>query len=146
MAEVVSQYLEKQESENWTQTPVGKPVTQGQVLAVLESLKANKATGCDGIPAKVTKIGAEELLSLFRAYVIANSQVTGSAWTGLLFQKRMTSILKKIQCRYSALQTTVDPTRLSLGPCHKPRRMQRFYRLSIPQRPRFLQTLSIYCK
>ena len=38
-----------------------KPVTQGQVLAVLESLNANKATGCDAIPAKVMKIGAKEL-------------------------------------------------------------------------------------
>ena len=35
----------KQESENWTQAPDVKPVTQGQVLAVLESLNANKATG-----------------------------------------------------------------------------------------------------
>lgn len=42
----------KQESENWTQTPDVKPVTQGQVLAVLESLNINKATGCDGIPEK----------------------------------------------------------------------------------------------
>ena len=51
----------KQESENWTQTLDVKPVTQGQVLAVLESLNANKATGCDAIPAKVMKIGAKEL-------------------------------------------------------------------------------------
>ena len=51
----------KQESENWVQTPDVKPVTQGQVLAVLESLDTNKATGLDGIPAKVMKIGAEEL-------------------------------------------------------------------------------------
>ena len=54
----------KQESENWIQTPDVKPVspvTQGQVLAVLESLDTNKATGWDGIPAKVMKIGAEEL-------------------------------------------------------------------------------------
>ena len=51
----------KQESENWTQTLDVKHVTQGQVLAVLESLNANKATGCDAIPAKVMKIGAKEL-------------------------------------------------------------------------------------
>ena len=41
--------------------------------------------------------------------------------------------------RYSPFQKTVDPVRLSLGPC-------RFHRQSIPQHPRFLQTLSIYCK
>ena len=33
----------KQESENWTKTPDVKPITQGQVLAVLESLYTNKA-------------------------------------------------------------------------------------------------------
>ena len=36
-----------------------KPVTQGQVLAVLESLNTNKATGSDGIPPKALKIGAQ---------------------------------------------------------------------------------------
>ena len=41
---------------------------------------------------------------------------------------------------------TVDPARLSLGPCQKSRNMQRVYLLSIPQRPRFVQALSIYCK
>ena len=30
----------KQESENWTQTPDVKPIMQGQVLAVLGSLKS----------------------------------------------------------------------------------------------------------
>ena len=35
-----------------------QPVTQGRVLAVLESLNTNKPTGFDGIPAKVLKIGA----------------------------------------------------------------------------------------
>ena len=43
------------------------------------------------------------------------------------------------KCRYSSFQKTVDLVRLSLGPCHKPRSRQCFYRLSIPQRPRFLQ-------
>ena len=38
-----------------------KPVTQGQVVASLNSLNTNKATGCDGIPAKVMKMGVEEL-------------------------------------------------------------------------------------
>ena len=47
----------KQESEKWTQIPYVKPVTQGRVLAVLESLNTNEPTGFDGIPAKVLKIG-----------------------------------------------------------------------------------------
>ena len=50
-----------QESENWSLTPTVKPVTQGQVLAALEPLKTNKATGCYSIPPKVMKIGAKEL-------------------------------------------------------------------------------------
>ena len=49
-------------------------------------------------------------------------------------------------CRYSVPQTRLDPAWLSLGSCHKLCAMQRFYRLSIPQCPRCLQTLSIYCK
>ena len=49
-------------------------------------------------------------------------------------------------CQYSALQTTLDPAWLSLVPCHKLCSMPRFYRLSIPQHPRFLRKLSIDCK
>ena len=64
--------------------------TQGRVLAILESLNTDKATGCDGIPAKVMKIGAEELSQpLTIAY---------SAEIGLQLIKRnlsMASILKK---------------------------------------------------
>ena len=51
----------QQETHNGKQTIDVNPVTQGQVLAVLESLNIRKATGSDGIPAKVLKIGAEEL-------------------------------------------------------------------------------------
>ena len=34
---------------------------QKEVLSVLKSLNTNKDTGCNGIPTKVMKIGAEEL-------------------------------------------------------------------------------------
>ena len=34
---------------------------QGQVLAALDSLNINKATGTDGIPSKALKTGANEL-------------------------------------------------------------------------------------
>lgn len=51
----------QQETDNGKQTINVNPVKQGQVLAVLESLNIRKATGSDGIPAKVLKIGAEEL-------------------------------------------------------------------------------------
>ena len=40
----------------------------------------------------------------------------------------------------------VRPCVLSFVPCHKLRSMPRFYRLSIPQHPRFLRKLSIDCK
>ena len=51
----------QQETNHGKQTINVNPVTQGQVLAVLESLNIRKATGNDGIPAEVLKIGAEEL-------------------------------------------------------------------------------------
>ena len=51
----------RQKSKKWTQTPDVKPVTQGRVLPSLNSLNINKTTGCDGIPAGVMKMVAEEL-------------------------------------------------------------------------------------
>ena len=58
----------QQSYENSTQTIEIKPVTQGQALAVLESLNTNKATGSDGIPPKALKIGVEELSVLTTHY------------------------------------------------------------------------------
>ena len=49
------------ENRNSTQTIEMESVTQGQVHAALHSLNINKATGTDGIPSKVLKIGAKEL-------------------------------------------------------------------------------------
>ena len=51
----------RQERKNFAKINDVTPVTQGQVKTVLESLDTNKGTGCDGIPAKIMKIGAEEL-------------------------------------------------------------------------------------
>ena len=68
----------KQESETWTQTTDVKAIKQGRVLAVLESLNTNKATGCDGIPAKVMKIGAEELSQPLTPCI--HNSVWPSAW------------------------------------------------------------------
>ena len=68
----------KQESENWSLTPNVKPVTQGQVLAALESLNTNKATGCDGILPKVMKIGAKELSQPLTD--LFNSCIHNSVW------------------------------------------------------------------
>ena len=51
----------RQERKNFTTISDVTSVTQGQLKTVLESLDTNKATGCDGNPAKIMKIGAEEL-------------------------------------------------------------------------------------
>ena len=51
----------RQERKNFTTICNVTSVRQGQLKTVLESLDTNKATGCDGIPAKIMKIGAEEL-------------------------------------------------------------------------------------
>ena len=55
-----------------------KPVTQKEVLRVLESLDVNKATGNDGIPPKVLKSGAEELSSSLTT--LFNSCINKSVW------------------------------------------------------------------
>ena len=68
----------KQESENWSLTPNVKPVTKGQILAALESLNTNKATGCDGIPTKVVKIGGKELPQSLAD--VFNSCIHKSVW------------------------------------------------------------------
>ena len=51
----------QQKSENWSCNLQVKSITQGQVLAALESLNINKDTGCGNIPAKVLKIAADDL-------------------------------------------------------------------------------------
>lgn len=63
----------QQQSVNWSCNLEVKPITQGQVLAALESLNTNKATGYDNIPAKVLKIAANEsakpLTTLFNSCI-----------------------------------------------------------------------------
>ena len=55
------QRIQYETDMNSTQTIKIESVTQGQVLAALDSLNINKATGTDGIPSKALKVGANEL-------------------------------------------------------------------------------------
>ena len=66
------------ENRNSSQTIEIEPVTQGQVLAVLDSLNINKATGTDGIPSKALKIGANELSAPLTT--LFNSCINKNAW------------------------------------------------------------------
>ena len=68
----------QREYGNSTQTIEIKPGTQGQVLAVLESLNINKATGSDGIPFKALKIGAQQLSKPLTT--LFNSCLSNSEW------------------------------------------------------------------
>lgn len=68
----------QQETDNGKQTINVNPVMQGQALAVLESLNIRKATGSEGIPAKVLKIGAEELSKPLTT--LFNSCIGNSVW------------------------------------------------------------------
>ena len=96
----------RQERKDFTTISDVTPVTQGHVKTVLESLDTNKATGCDGIPAKIMRIGAEELsqplADLFNSCIRnVYGRATGSVVFGLLFTKKRISVLKK----------TTDPLR-----------------------------------
>ena len=51
----------KSKMEDTSETFELQPVNRMQVRSALESLDANKATGHDGIPAKILKAGAQEL-------------------------------------------------------------------------------------
>ena len=66
------------ENRNSTQTIEIELVTQGQVLAVLDSLNINKATGTDGIPSKALKTGANELSAPLTT--LFNSCINKNAW------------------------------------------------------------------
>ena len=70
------------ENRNSTQTIEIELVTQGQVLAALDSLNINTATGTDGIPSKALKIGANELsappTTLFNSCI--NKNALPSKW------------------------------------------------------------------
>lgn len=57
-----------------------QPVNETQVRNVLKSLDAKKATGCDDIPAKVLKIGANELA--LPLSTIFNSCISKGEWPG----------------------------------------------------------------
>lgn len=83
----------QQETDNGKQTIDVNPVTQGQVLAVLESLNIRKATGSDGIPAKVLKIGAEELSKPLTT--LFNSCIWNSVWPSDWKREDRTMVYKK---------------------------------------------------
>ena len=90
----------RQERKDFTSISDVTSVTQGQVKTVLESFDTNKATGCDGIPAKIMKIGAEELsqplANLFNSCIRKRAWPRDwkrGDWTRSI--KKMTSVLKK---------------------------------------------------
>ena len=85
--------LIEQQSKNWTLNPDVKPVTQGQVHAVLKSLNTNKATGCDGIPAKAMQIGAEELSGPLTT--LFNSCINKNVWPREWKRGNWTPVYKK---------------------------------------------------
>ncbi|PFX15234.1 Hemicentin-1, partial [Stylophora pistillata] len=66
------------ENRDFTQTIEIKPVTHGQVLAALDSLNTNKATGTDGNPSKALKVGVEELSAPLTT--LFNSCIDNNAW------------------------------------------------------------------
>ena len=68
----------QQQSVNWSRNLEVKPIMQGQVLAALESLNTNKATGYDNIPAKVLKIAAKELAKPLTT--LFNSRIRNCFW------------------------------------------------------------------
>ena len=80
-------------NRNSTQTIEIEPATQGQVLAALDSLNINKATGTDGIPPKALKIGAKELSVPLTN--LMHGLVNGSADIGPQYTKRMTGMQRK---------------------------------------------------
>ena len=88
------------ENRNSTQTIEIEPATQGQVLAALDSLNINKATGTDGIPPKALKMGAKELSAPLTTPF--NSCINKNAWPsewsadiGPQYTKRMTGMQRK---------------------------------------------------
>ena len=83
-----------------------KPVTQGQVLAVLESLNTNKATGSDGIPPKALKIGAQQLAKPLTT--LFNSCLSNNVWPSVwkkgdwtpVYKKRRQAFIRELQADY----------------------------------------------
>ena len=83
----------QQEYGTSTQNIEIKPVTQGQVLAVLESLNTNKATGSDGIPPKALKIGTQQLSKPLTT--LFNSCLSNSVWPSVWKKGDWTPVYKK---------------------------------------------------
>ena len=83
----------QREYGNSTQTVEIKPVTQGQVLAALESLNTNKATGSDGIPPRALKIGAQQLCKPLN--ILFNSCLSNCVWPSVWKRGDWTPVYKK---------------------------------------------------
>ena len=83
----------QREYGNSTQTVEIKPVTQGQVLAALESLNTNKATGSDGIPPRALKIGAQQLCKPLNT--LFNSCLSNCVWPSVWKRGDWTPVYKK---------------------------------------------------
>ena len=83
----------QQQSVNWSRNLEVKPITQGQVLAALESLNTNKATGYDNIPAKVLKIAADELAKPLTT--LFNSSIRNCVWPRDWKHRVWTPVYKK---------------------------------------------------
>ena len=91
----------KNKMEDTSETFEFQPVNRMQVKTALESLDTNKATGHDGIPAKILKAGAQELsLPLTTLF---NSCIRKAQWpsdwkkgTGYRYLKKKTNKRKKI--------------------------------------------------
>ena len=91
----------KNKMEDTSETFEFQPVNRMQVKTALESLDTNKATGHDGIPAKILKAGAQELslplTTLFNSHIRKrNGLVTGKKGTGYRYLKKKTNKRKKI--------------------------------------------------
>ena len=81
------------ETDNGKQTINVHPVTQGQILAVLESFNIRKATDSEGIPAKVLKVRAEELSKPLTTSF--NSCIGNSMWPSNWKRGDWTAVCKR---------------------------------------------------
>ena len=105
----------QQQSVNWSRNLEVKPITQGQVLAALESLNTNKATGYDNIPAKVLKIAADELAKPLTT--LFNSSIRNCVWPRDWKHGVWTPVYKKEQLIGAQVSTGFEDVMLCLYVC-----------------------------
>ena len=105
----------EQQSVNWSRNLEVKPITQGPVLAALESLNTNKATGYDNIPAKVLKIAADELAKPLTT--LFNSCIRNCVWPRDWKRGVWTPVYKKEQLIGAQVSTGFEDVMLCLYVC-----------------------------